>query len=414
MSRADVVLFTVDKGNQCKAGLPPADFKDSYNSRAQKVGILANVSKIAFGLDDKLYAVRGSELFQGTMPSSEGMDWFQGATRVGKTDWDRFRFILFHPKGTLYVVTREGELYKGPTPTNENVPWLYSQAKKIGNSGWEVFHALFFDHEGMLHGVTSDTFVKDFPPTGVDKYWLRDATRIGNGPSWEKLSHFMAFTPDGNLWAVDKKNGDIYTGPPPTHKYEKWQDRAKKLGYNYNMYKVLAFTRDKTIMKILNLDFLTDIGTIFNEGIEVVAEQDYDNKDSSTPLNSTFKFDKTYTQESTFSHDHGFAIAVGAETSFKTGIPFIAEGQLKISLSASTTHNWNFGEKNTTTTNFSLSSNFVVQPGKAVHQKAVVKKAKIDVPYCATILTIFGYKTTISGIWKGVCYFNLRVKQTDV
>jgi hypothetical protein len=54
-----------------------------------------------------------------------------------------------------------------------------------------------------------------------------------------------------------------------------------------------------------------------------------------------------------------------------------------------------------------------VAPGKAVVKEAVVTKAKLTVPWVATVITGLGYETIIDGEWQGVTTYNFQVKQIE-
>ncbi|XP_063315867.1 uncharacterized protein LOC134615302 [Pelobates fuscus] len=411
MDTPDTLLFAV-KDYVARAGLPPKDRLDSFGARSNIVGKLNNVSKFAFNPEGVLFAVRGTELFTGAMPSNPNLDWFSTAQRVGKSDWDRFKFVFFDPNGLLYAATKNGEFYKGPAPSNENVSWLYGQATKIGTDGWNDFYALFFDPKGILYAVTKDDkLVMRSPPTKANDEWLRSSTTIGNG-GWRILTHFMAFSPEFDLWCVDSMNGNIYKGRAPTVDNTSYLKNAQNLGWDYNQYPLLSFTIDKTIQSIVSLEFLPDSGKVLSQGTEVVQSQIYVNK-SSTPLKHTFSFSKTMTESSTFSQQHGFTISVGAEMSFKAGVPFIGETESKISINTSTTHTWNFSKTNETQTTFTSSTDVAVPGGHSIRMVASVTKGEMDVPYRAKIRTLFGYETSIQGTWKGVTYYNLMVSQED-
>lgn len=414
MSHSDVILFTVNNEGICRAGLTPADYLDDYTNRAVNLGKLSNLSHVVFSPDGNMYAVKGHEIYTGPMPSNPSKNWLQHtAKRVGKTDWDRFSRLFFHPNGTLYAVTHKGELYKGPPPTNENVTWLYTEATNIGRYGWNAFHALFFDPQGILHGVTDDKFVKKSPPTSPDEEWLKASQTIGKGSGWSGLSHWMSFSRDGNLWCVTTGEGKIFMASPPTYEDDNWIGRAQHLGIGYN-FPFMALTRDKTVKSFVTFDFQPDVGKILSTVPEVVAEQVYDNRHSTSPLNSVFTFNKTMVAESSFSHEHGFTIGVDTEVTFQTGVPFIAEGSVKVGISASTTHKWTFTEVNRTETQYSMSQTFQVAPGKAVRQKAVVQRAELTIPYVANVRTLFNCEGTMKGTWNGVTYFNLSVVQEDL
>ncbi|KAM8940484.1 uncharacterized protein RCH25_000529 isoform 1-T1 [Pelodytes ibericus] len=411
LNKLDTLLFAV-RDYTARAGLPPTNYLDDFNTRSAIVGKLSDVRKIAFNPEGELYAIRGSELYTGPMPSSGNQDWFSSAKRVGKVDWDKIKSLFFDRKGLMYVVTKDGAFYKGPAPSNEHVSWLYCQATQIGNTGWNTFAALFFDLKDVLYAVTdSDKLVMRSPPIKVDDNWLASSTTIGTN-GWYALSHFMDVSPDGDLWCVDTKNGKIYKGAIPTKSNDNFMARAENLGIGYNIFPCLAFTIDKTIQSIVSLEFLPDSGKVLSQGVEVVQSQVYNNK-SGTPLKHKFTFSKTLTETSTFTHEHGFTVAMGMELTFKTGVPVIAEGVAKISIDMSTTHTWSFSKTNETQTTFSSSSDVEVPAGKGIRMVASVSKGEMDVPYRAKILTLFGYTTTIQGMWKGVTHYDLMVTQED-
>ncbi|XP_030053151.1 tachylectin-2 [Microcaecilia unicolor] len=412
MSEPGIILFAVDSDGHCKVGLPPANELDIFYDRCIDVGKLGNASHVFFSPDGQMYAVRGSELYAGPLIKSQSDNWWEKeAIRVGKTDWDKFSIIFFHPDGTLYATTKKGKFFKGPVPKNENVSWLYSQASEIGSNGWDAFLTLFFDPEGMLYAVLNNgKLLKRRPPTKLDP-WYHTSEVIGDS-GWKDLCHFISFSPDGNLWCVTQKDGKICTGKPPANAQVKWPESAKMLGWDYNRYKFISFTRDKTVQKLLNLDFLVDDGKILSVGKELLEEQVYENT-SSIPLNASFSFTKTIKSESSFAHEHGFTIDVGAEMSFTTGIPIIEQMGVKITMNMSTTHTWNFNKINSTQSEFSRTSTFQVPPGKGIKQTAIIQRARMDVPYQAKVRTLFDYETTLCGTWKGASVYNLIVKQED-
>uniref|UniRef100_A0A8C5QTE6 Tachylectin 2 domain-containing protein n=1 Tax=Leptobrachium leishanense TaxID=445787 RepID=A0A8C5QTE6_9ANUR len=258
MDTPDAILFVV-KVYIAKAGLPPKNMQDNFDVRSTVLGKMNAVTKIVFNPAGDLYAVRGIELYRGSMPSSSNQDWFSTAKRVGKTDWDKYKCLFFDPQGVLFAATKNGELYKGPAPSNENVSWLY--------------------------GVTdNDKLVMRSPPTKPDDDWLSSSTTIGNS-GWRVLSHFIAVSHDNDLWCVDSRNGSIYKGPIPTKDDPNYQKKAVQLGWGYNAYPFMSFTLDKIMEGIVSFEFLPDVGKILSQNVEVVQSQIYK---SSSPLKHTF------------------------------------------------------------------------------------------------------------------------------
>ncbi|XP_069061733.1 tachylectin-2-like [Pleurodeles waltl] len=411
MPQAETVLFAIDRNNQCIIALPPQSPKDDFNNRARRLGKLHNASHVFFNPKGHMFVVRGDELFKGPSPFLPWNDWFSQAKCVGRGLWDQCKFLYFNSQGRLFAVTKSGAWYVGPEPDNPHVPWVYRQAGKIGGSGWEAFDALFFDPDDTMYGVHEGRLRRNSPLSTTDGTWLAHSFVVGEA-GWDQLSHFMGFSSDGNLWCVSQ-DGKMYRGRPPSKKDEPWLKTARNMGSGYNSYKMLAFTDDKTIQKVLSVEFLTDLGKVLKLEPEVVTEKVYDNKDSSTTLKATFEVNKVYIAESQFTHQHGFDFSLEAETTFEAGIPLVGKSSVRMSAKASTSHSWNFTSINRTETTFKMTSEFEVEPGKAVRQIAVAKKATVDVPYSAKVRTIFGHETMVSGSWKGVAYIDLKVKQSD-
>uniref|UniRef100_A0A8C5Q1R0 Tachylectin 2 domain-containing protein n=1 Tax=Leptobrachium leishanense TaxID=445787 RepID=A0A8C5Q1R0_9ANUR len=301
--------------------------------------------------------------------------------------------IAFSPDGELFSVRGE-ELYRGPMPSEANQDW-FSTAKRVGT----------------LYAVIDDKLVMRSPPTQPLNNWLSTNTTIGNG-GWRILTHFMAVSPDGDLWCVNSSNGNLYKGPIPTNDDINYLEQAEILGIGYNMYPLMSFTVDKTMENIVSCEFLLDSSKILSKSTAVVQTQTYKNN-SSNLLRHNFSFVKTLTQTSTFSLERGFTVAFGADMSFAEGIPFVDETKDKISIDLSTIHNWNFIQENEIPTSFSFSTDVEVPFGHAVCMIASVTKGEIAVPYRMVIRTLFGYQTTIYGTWRGITYYNLLVTQDD-
>lgn len=413
MASTDTLLLSVASDYSVKIGLPPRHRLDSFNSRASILGKVKNASNIACSPEGELYCIRNGDLYRGPMPSKKGVDWFSVARRVGRAEWSRVKFLFFHPNGDMYCSTFDGELYKGPQPDNEHKPWLYEQANKIGNRLWNQFDAIFFNPEGIMHAVhNSDRFYKGPPPTEENFPWITSSALIGES-GWRRLTHFMSFSPDGKLWSIDKYNGNIYRGDPPVPEDTGYLLKAEYLGWSYQEFRFFAFTTDKTIQNILSMEFLTDMGEKVSEQPEVLEEKIYDNRKSSSTLRHTFTFEKTIKESSTFTHDHEFTFEMGSEVTFKTGVPFISEGGVQISMKMSTTHKWSLEKTNETEVSFSSSTKVELEGGKAIKMVASVIKAEINVPYKAKARTLFGSEVEIRGMWRGVSHYHLIVNQED-
>uniref|UniRef100_A0A8C5LRT6 Tachylectin 2 domain-containing protein n=1 Tax=Leptobrachium leishanense TaxID=445787 RepID=A0A8C5LRT6_9ANUR len=410
----DTVLFVVThKEYTAGVGLPPCNEEDNYLYRANPVGKLMNATKIFFSPGGELFVVCGGDVFRGHRPLMYDQEWFVAATKVGKVDWDNFKFLLFAPEGDLYAVTNDGDFYRGPAPTNENMPWLYRQATKIGTSNWNSLRALFFDPEGLMYAVRSDgKLVRGSPPTCPEDNWLNTAAQVGND-NWLHFTNFIAFSPEGELWCVHNSTGRLFKWPPATMSRPDFPHReAMPVGQGFSACRFMAFTTDKTIGSIEHFEFLPDSGKILSLETEVLVSKVYRNN-SGAPMNEEFKLAKEVTETSTFSQDDGFIVEPGAEITFDTGILCIDEAEESISLDIFTTRTWNFTKTNEAKVIFSTTMDVHVPPYTSKRVVVSVTKGEMEVPYRAQVRTLLGYEATIQGMFMGTTFYDLEVSQED-
>ena len=147
-------------------------------------------------------------------PSTEQSEWRKAATVVS-SDMGNFKFLFFDPDGNLYGVKGEN-LYTGPLPLNPQEPWLDS-AKPVGANTWSSFNFLFFDNKGFLYGLhfENGTLHQRIPPVDKNDDWLKTSKVIGT--NWRKF-RFLFFMSNGELYGVQYgDDDDLYRGSPPTH-----------------------------------------------------------------------------------------------------------------------------------------------------------------------------------------------------
>lgn len=174
------------------------------------------------------------------------------------------------------------------------------------------------------------------------------------------------------------------------------------------------FAKSKTIAAILELYWKLDFAKVLETAPDIIETQTYDNSQSSLPLKSGFRVEKEVSNSSSFSHEHGFEVAIGVETTFEAGIPFLAKNETTVSVNSSTSHKWNFGKENSTKQSYSHSSDVEVPPHQKVQLIAQVTSGKLRVPYAAKIRAGDGSIQLIEGVWDGVSTTNLVVKQADI
>ncbi|XP_069832376.1 uncharacterized protein [Dendropsophus ebraccatus] len=403
-----ILLLTVSKTGTVRIGLPPRNLKkDNYHARAQDFGELQQVSKVKHVLcspEGELFCVRDGDLYRGPLPSQKDINWISDDKLVGKWEWEKFKILFFHPEGELHGTTNDGEYYHGPQPANENVPWMTSVATKRNETGWEKYEFLFFHPSAVLYKVKNNEVPQKKGKTCLEPIMLIFTKGKGH-------YRFFSFCPDEKLWSVDNQ-GHIYSGLIPNE--GSYLDNAEKIGTGYNTYRFFSFTKDKTIVSFLSFAFLPEEGKIDPDGsCEVILKKaNYHTKEIS--IEETFNYSETVTETSTFSHEHGFTFSVGADLTFKAGIPSIGEISTTVKVNHSTTHKWTFTKTNQIQKLYSSSIKVSVPPNTTAQTVASVKMAKMTVPYRAKVRTLFGLETEIRGTWKGSTVCNVDVKQENV
>lgn len=117
------------------------------------------------------------------------------------------------------------------------------------------------------------------------------------------------------------------------------------------------------------------------------------------------EFAFTVENSSSFEHTHGFSIMAGTEG--KVGIPFVAEGSIK--LEATTTHEWTWGSTETRSNEVKGGFPVVAPPRSVVTATSIMTRSTLDVPF--TIYTksqSSGIEISTHGIYKGVDFWGLR------
>jgi hypothetical protein len=174
------------------------------------------------------------------------------------------------------------------------------------------------------------------------------------------------------------------------------------------------FSKTTTVAAILDFIWNIDKAKVASMKPDVLQTQTYNNLKSASPLHDKFVVSKEIRNTSTFSHDHSLDVTIGVATQFKAGIPFLAENKTTVSLEASTSNTWSFGEENTTTQSYHHESPVVVPPHGQMQLTSSVTRGTLDVPYSAKIRTADGTVRWIEGTWTGASTVNLIVEQVDL
>jgi len=161
-------------------------------------------------------------------------------------------------------------------------------------------------------------------------------------------------------------------------------------------FEVLVIDPDK----IIHVDFDVDHGKLLHSTPKVIAKQTLNN-DTSREQSMEFSYNEQVSTTSSFQHTAGVEITVG--TSFQCGVPCLAEGKIEVGVTASYQHSW--GKSETTSKSYTGKVPVRTNKNTAVVCKAIIKEAKLEVPYKIH----FESGRTSSGIWHGVSTWDFHV-----
>jgi len=205
--------------------------------------------------------------------------------------------------------------------------------------------------------------------------------------------------------ALNVLNGHHYDGNGSD--VQMWSDQKAVT------YALGWFADSETIAAVLDFNWDIDQAKIVGAAPDVIISQEYQNESGSV-LPDKFVYSKTYTNKSTFSHDHGFAVKMGVKLEFEAQIPFVGKTASTVTIAGSQQNKWSFGEENTTTQHYEDSTDMKVPPHTFLKRTASVTSAKLNVPYTAKVRLVNGLERSIKGVWNGVTTFNLLVEQEDL
>ena len=139
------------------------------------------------------------------------------------------------------------------------------------------------------------------------------------------------------------------------------------------------------------------------------------NPSATATISQQLTFSHAYTASKSWSNSVG--LKVGAKTSIKTGIPFLAEGKIEISMEASYSYTW--GESVADQKTDSWVATITAPPKTRVRFQAVVTESTIDVPYSADLRVRRSDGTTstinnFSGVFRGVNVSRFSVETEDI
>ncbi|KAL1551585.1 hypothetical protein AAHA92_19407 [Salvia divinorum] len=128
----------------------------------------------------------------------------------------------------------------------------------------------------------------------------------------------------------------------------------------------------------------------------------------------------TYQDEKSYTFSRSLSLTAGVETTFKTGVPFIVDGEISISFEINTTLQWDTTK--TTTTSVTASGSVPVPARTVASIEYVGTRGTCDVPYSYTQQDRsstdgkISYTEQVDGIYRGISSYNFHfvVKSTNV
>ena len=137
-----------------------------------------------------------------------------------------------------------------------------------------------------------------------------------------------------------------------------------------------------------------------------------DTNDTSLDQHASWSTSRSVSTTHTYEWHWDNTTAVSVEQEFKTGVPIIAEGSIKISVTNTFSIGENRGEKNTQSDDWKFDLPSVVKARTRLHVQVTVQQGKIDVPFKAVLKK--GNKVWEErGVFKGTNSFNLVVGRTE-
>ncbi len=134
--------------------------------------------------------------------------------------------------------------------------------------------------------------------------------------------------------------------------------------------------------------------------------------DSSVDQQASWGAKRTVSTTKTYEWHWQNSTAVSVETTFSTGVPFIADGEIKLSVSNTFSVGENKGSSNTQSDEWSVSLPATVKAQTRLRVQVNIQQGKIDVPFTATLRK--GNRTWKEiGTYKGTQSYNLQVDYTE-
>jgi len=216
--------------------------------------------------------------------------------------------------------------------------------------------------------------------------------------SWEKFEVFttstcrsMGLAPGENCLALRsvvhnkflhaESDGDVFCNRRRPASYEKW------FGWT-----------DPEPWRVLSIEFDLEAGTTESMPPITIDTINCVNLNSSTPSDCSRTVSQGIGQTESYENNVEVGITVG--TTFETGVPLVANGQVSMELSVGYNHAW--GTEIYNTTDYVQNIPCVAPPGRLKICRYSAGKSRLDVPYTMVVGQAGGWEENITGTWYGV------------
>ncbi|KAF5728230.1 hypothetical protein HS088_TW21G00375 [Tripterygium wilfordii] len=266
-----------------------------------------------------------------------------------------------------------------------------------------VKHTVFTNGDGSI-SIKSDYF---------GKYWELDCKNKGvyadaEGTVTDKATYFMPIRVGNNVIALRNLITNDFCNRLVTDS----DFDSVLLSSASNINKLARFEVEEAVLsrRIYNISFRLDEARIYNENKVSMASGEAVNM---TQDSNTVNLKLSYTETKSSTWNNSVGVNAGVKTTIVTGIPFIFEGKVEVSLEGSYTHEW--GGSVTSTNEVETMYTATVPKENTVRVSLMATQGTCDVPFSYTQRdTLFdGRKITYDkddGLYTGInCYhFNYK------
>ena len=160
--------------------------------------------------------------------------------------------------------------------------------------------------------------------------------------------------------------------------------------------------------RIYNVNFRLMDARIYNQNVLTMANGDATNN---TQEPNTVDIKLSYTETKTSTWNASVSVKLGVKTTFQTGVPFIAKGQIEVSAEINSAYQW--GETITSTSVVETVYKVTVPPMSRVKVSLLATRGSCDVPFSYTQQDTLtnGKQITYNmddGVYTGVNSYNFK------